>query len=104
MSGYVLSPEALQNLQDIWEFIAFDNSNAADKLQDEFFDAFEELARRPQMGHFRRDVSRREVRFWPVGSYLIVYRQVSAALEIVAVLHGARDVPEVIRKREQPPL
>jgi len=102
MAAYVLSPEALQDLQDIWEFIAFDNSNAADKLQDEFFGAFEKLARRPQMGHSRCDVSQREVRFWPVGSYLIVYRQVSAPLEIVAVLHGARDVPEVIRKREEP--
>jgi plasmid stabilization system protein ParE len=102
MPGYVLSPDALQDLQDIWDFIAFDNVNAADQLEDEFFDAFENLARRPQIGHFRRDLSEREVRFWPVGSYLIVYRQVPRVLEIVAVLHGARDVPAVIRKREAP--
>jgi len=65
MSGYVLSPEALQDLQDIWDFIAFDNVNAADKLEDEFFGAFEKLAHRPRMGHSRPDVTDRDARFWP---------------------------------------
>jgi plasmid stabilization system protein ParE len=37
----VLSPEALQDLEDIWDFIAADNATAADKLEDEFFEAFE---------------------------------------------------------------
>jgi len=95
----VLSPEALQDLQNIWDFIAVDNVDAADKLQDEFFDAFEELARHPGMGHKRADLTKRDVRFWPTGSYLIVYRDLPALLQIVAILHGARDIPEVIRKR-----
>jgi plasmid stabilization system protein ParE len=56
----------------------------------------------PRMGHTRPDVTDRDVRFWPNGSYLIVYRQLPATLQIVAVLHGARDVPEVMRKREYP--
>lgn len=50
MSAYVLSPEALQDLQDTWDFVAFGNVNAADKLLDEFFDAFEKLARQPGWG------------------------------------------------------
>jgi antitoxin ParD1/3/4/toxin ParE1/3/4 len=99
MSAYVLSPEALQDLKDIWDFIASDNVNAANKLQDEFFEAFEKLARRPRMGHTRSDLTARDVRFWPIGSYLIVYREVGKDLQIVAILHGARDVPEIIRKR-----
>ena len=74
MSAYVLSAEVLQDLQGIWDFIASDNATAADKLEDEFFEAFEELAQRPRMGHTRSDLSERDVRFWPVGSYLIVYR------------------------------
>jgi plasmid stabilization system protein ParE len=100
MSAYVLSPEALQDLQDIWDFIAFDNTSAADKLEDELFDAFEKLVKRPQMGHFRPALPDFKARFWPVRSFLIVYRESSTVLEIVAVLHGARDVPEVIRKRQ----
>jgi plasmid stabilization system protein ParE len=49
MSAYVLSPAALQDLQDIWDFISMDSASAADKLEDEFFGAFERLARRPRM-------------------------------------------------------
>jgi len=103
MSAYVLSPDALQDLQDIWDFVALDNVNAANRLEDEFFNAFEKLARQPGMGHTRLDLTDRDVRFWAVGSYLTVYRQLPNTLEIVAVLHGARDIPEVIRKREYPP-
>jgi plasmid stabilization system protein ParE len=100
MSAYVLSPAALQDLQDIWDFISADSESAADKLEDEFFEAFGRLAQRPRMGHTRTDLTERDVLFWPVGSYLIVYRQDSTTLQIVAVLHGARDVTEVIRKRQ----
>jgi plasmid stabilization system protein ParE len=99
MFPYVLSPDALQDLQDIWDFIAADNMRAANKMEDEFFEEFERLARHPRMGHTRADLTERDVRFWPVGFYLIVYRSISTRLEIVAVLHGARDVPEVIRRR-----
>jgi plasmid stabilization system protein ParE len=98
MFPYVLSPDALRDLQDIWDFIAADNVPAAEKLEDEFFDAFEMLAKRPQMGHARPDLTERDARFWPVGQYLIVYRSLQP-LQIVAVLHGARDVVEVIRNR-----
>jgi plasmid stabilization system protein ParE len=76
MAAYVLSPDALEDLQAIWDYIAMDNITAADKLEDEFFAAFERLARRPRMGHTRSDLTQRDVRFWPVGSYLIVYRSI----------------------------
>jgi plasmid stabilization system protein ParE len=95
----MLSPEALQDLEDTWDFIASDSVTAANQLQDEFFEAFEELARRPGMGHTRSDLTKRDVRFWPVGSYLIVYRVAPSQLQVVAVLHGARDIPSVMRKR-----
>jgi len=99
VSPYSFHPDAFADLNDIWEFIALDNIPAADGLENEFFEAFEMLAERPRMGHTRSDLTQRDVRFWPVGSYLIVYRSIRTTLEIVAVLHGARDVAEVIRKR-----
>jgi len=100
MAAYLLSAEALQDLQDIWNFIASDNAEAADTLENEFFEAFGRLAQRPGMGHARSDLTTRDVLFWPVGSYLIVYGRNAATLEIIGILHGARDVPEVIRKRQ----
>ena len=68
----MLSPDALQDLQDVWDFVAADNVPAADKLEEEFFEAFESLAERPGMGHTRSDLTERDVRFWPIGSYLVV--------------------------------
>jgi len=103
MSAYVLSPDALQDLQDIWDFVALDNVNAANEQEDEFFNAFEKLARQPGMGHTRPDLTDRGVRFWPEGSYLIVYRELPNALQVVGVLHGSRDVPEIMRKRPEQP-
>jgi plasmid stabilization system protein ParE len=44
MAADVLSPEALQDLQSIWDFIAADDVNAADKFQDDLFNAFDRLA------------------------------------------------------------
>jgi plasmid stabilization system protein ParE len=51
MPAYVLAPYALQDLPDIWDFISPDNPNAADQLEDDFFNAFEKLARQPRIGH-----------------------------------------------------
>ena len=100
MRSYQLSPEALQDLQNIWDFIAEHSSSAADKLEDDFFAAFEKLARSPGLGHTRADLADLNLRFWPTRNYLIAYRRKRYTLQIVAVLHGARDIPEVIRKRK----
>lgn len=50
------------------------------------------LAGTPGMCHLRRDITSADVRFFPVYSYLIVYRPLKKPLQVVAVLHGARDV------------
>jgi len=39
------------------------------------------------------------VLFWPVRSYQIIYRRESTPLEIVAVLHGKRNIRAILRKR-----
>ncbi len=98
MERYILAPEALQNLQDIWDFIAVDNPDAASALQEEFFRAFEDLAAMPGKGHKREDLTDRAVLFFRVRSYLIVYRSESVPLQIVAVLHASRDIPTVLKR------
>jgi plasmid stabilization system protein ParE len=99
MSAYVLSPDALQDLQEIWDYIANDNAHAADEVLDDLFNAFESLVLWPRQGHSRSDLTHGNVRFWPVDSYLVVYRETATALQIVAILHGARDIPKVIGSR-----
>jgi plasmid stabilization system protein ParE len=99
MPFYELSPEALDDLQLIRDFIALDNIEAAERVIDQFFVTFEQLAAWPKTGHVRTDLTSKDVRFWPVGSYLVVYRDHSEGIQIVAVLHGSRDVPSVLDAR-----
>ena len=101
MKEYVLGAGAELDLDDIWEYIAQDNINAADRWIGKLFDAFEALARNPGMGHRREDLTAYPVLFWPVGAYLILYRVQEEFIEIVAVTQGARDIPAFLRRRTQ---
>ena len=99
MSPYTLSPGALEDVYDIWTYMAQDDLQAADRVEDRLFAAFEALARMPGQGHRRTDLTSEPVLFFPVYSYLIVYRPDKKPLQIVAVLHGARDVKRVLEGR-----
>jgi len=68
MNEYVLSTGAELDLNEIWEYIADDNIDAADRWIAKLFDAFEALARNPGMGHKREDFTAYPVLFWPVGA------------------------------------
>jgi plasmid stabilization system protein ParE len=47
MSEYQISPEALQEMQAISDFIRADSPEAADRMLDDFFTAFDQLAQWP---------------------------------------------------------
>lgn len=99
MSGYVLSTEADFDLNNIWEYIARDNIDAADRWTANLFDAFAALGRSPGMGHKCEDLTHYPVLFWPVGAYLIIYRAERSPIEIVAVTQGSRDIPAFLSRR-----
>ena len=73
--------------------------SAADRWIGKLFDAFESLALTPGMGHKREDLTPHPVLFWPVGSYLVIYRADRRPIEIVAVTQGSRDIPAFLRRR-----
>ena len=54
------------------------------------------LAKRPGIGHWRKDLTNEAVKFFPVYSYLIVYDPETKPVQIVRVLHGMRDVEEIL--------
>jgi plasmid stabilization system protein ParE len=101
VSNYILGPDADLDLDDIWEYIAADSIDAADRWIAKLFDAFEAIGRMPGIGHKREDLTAYPVLFWPVGSYLIIYRTRADrhAVEIVAVTQGSRDIPAFLRRR-----
>ena len=56
------------------------------------------LYRRPALGHVRRDLApdREDIRFWPVGRYLIVYRERKKGIEVVRIVSGERDLRSLL--------
>lgn len=99
MSSYVLSAGAELDLDEIWEFIALDSMDAADRWIDKLFESFEWIARNPGIGHARKDLTSHPVLFWPVGAYQVIYRRQQTGVEVVAVTQGARDIPSFLRRR-----
>ncbi len=95
MARYTRSARAEEDLLDIWSFIAPEDLDAADRLLDRIDQACALLADMPAMGRARPDLGR-DFRYFPVGSYLILYRQRTDAIEIVRVVHGARYLPDVL--------
>jgi plasmid stabilization system protein ParE len=94
-----LTPEAVADLREIWQFISQDSVDAADRVLDDFYESFARLAATPGMGHKREDLTRRDVRFWPIYSYLVIYQLSSRPLLVIAVLHGNRDVKRLLQDR-----
>jgi plasmid stabilization system protein ParE len=99
MKRYVLSVDAERDLDEIWEFIAQDDVDAADRWIGKLFETFEAIAGAPGLGHTRKDLTNYPVLFWPVSAYLILYRAQVDGIEIVAVTQGARDIPSFLHQR-----
>ncbi|MFI5094371.1 MAG: type II toxin-antitoxin system RelE/ParE family toxin [Candidatus Acidiferrales bacterium] len=95
MSGFVLHPEALTDLDEIWEFIAADNPAAADRVLEEIHEAMQALVSFPQLGHDRSDLTSRPLRFHCVRDFLIAYAPAEKPLLVLAILHGRRN-PRVL--------
>ena len=97
MSQFQLARRALGDLQEIWDFVAEDSSTAADRLIEDFYGAFQRLATVPGMGHRRQDLTERDVLFWALYSYLIIYKS-SHPLRVVRVIHAKRDVKKLLTR------
>ena len=84
------------DLLKIREYIAEDSPVAARREMIRFISAFRSLARRPGLGHKREDLPDPDLRVWPTGAYLVVYLARRRPIEIVAVIHGSRDLESAL--------
>ena len=95
MNGFALHPEAYNDIDEIRAYIAEDSPDAADRVVNEIFDRFRQLAQFPNQGFHRPDLTSRPLRFIVLREYLIAYAPAEKPLWIVSVLHGRRN-PRVI--------
>jgi plasmid stabilization system protein ParE len=99
---FEFTPLAVEDLDRIWWFIAKDNLDAADRVESEIVATCRRLAKRPRMGAKRDDITSLPVRFWPVTkfpNYVLVYRPETVPLQVIAVLHGMRNLGAVLKGR-----
>ncbi len=68
--------------------MARDSSDAADPLLDKIEHSIKLLAENPYLGPARPDIAP-ELRYHPVGHYLLLYRILNDEIELVRVVHGA---------------
>jgi antitoxin ParD1/3/4/toxin ParE1/3/4 len=97
---YTLAPEAALDLVQIWRYVKNKSSvETADRVESTIRNKIAFLARSPAAGHWRKDLTDESVKFFPVYSYLIVYRPETKPLQIAAILHGYRDIEALLKDR-----
>lgn len=96
MKRFVLTRIAQHDLEEIWEYVANNSVKAATRVLNDLEASIRTLARNPGIGHVREDLADRRHRFFPAGSYLIVYRFQTKPLQIVRILHASRDVQKLL--------
>jgi plasmid stabilization system protein ParE len=88
VTGYGFHPQALGDLDEIWEFIAADNVDAADRVVAEVFSALGALLPFPDSGFRRPELTSRPLRFLLAREYLVAYAPEASQLWFVAIMHG----------------
>ena len=98
---FVLAPQAALDLVEIWRYIKEQSSvTIATRVESAILERIAFLAGTSGAGHRRKDLTDEDVKFFPVYSYLIVYRPQTKPLQIASILHGRRDVEQILKGRE----
>ena len=98
----VYLPDAVDDLQVIWSFVAEQAKDPAiaDRLIDNIDDTARVFAANPDIGTPRPDLAD-ELRSFVAGRYVVLYSPIPNGIEIVQVIHGARDVPTRFRGKRR---
>jgi plasmid stabilization system protein ParE len=102
MSSVIIRPMARRDLEHIWDYIARDNEQAAEKVYQQIKSEIRRLEDRPNAGHNRQDIPDRSYFFLNVGSYVVCYRIEAGTPVVVRVLHGRRDFGTLFSRRRRP--
>lgn len=86
-------PRAIADLDDIHDYIAQFDLDAADRIVDRIVASTERLCTFPRRGTPRPEIAR-SARSIPVGNYIVLFRATESMVTIVRIMHGARDVRE----------
>ena len=92
-------PLAEADILEIWDTIADDSFAAADRWVDRLDEQFRLLAAQPLMGRARGELAP-SVRSFPFGRHVVFYVPLDDGIDVVRVLHGARDIDAVFNPEQ----
>jgi len=94
------TPAAYKDLNGIASYIQQHNPDAAHRFLIIAEKTFHLLASQPLLGEAFPHPKHSELRFWALGrrfrNYVVFYRPTAEGVEIVRVLHGARNLPSAL--------
>ncbi len=99
MSAAVLAPAARRDLLAAVQWIAKDSPVAAQTFRDDVVKMARRIGEHPKFGSQRLELAAEQYRFVVLTGfpYVIVYNAKRQPPLILRILHGARDLPEILR-------
>lgn len=94
-------PQVIRDLIELATYIAADNLNASDRFLAAAEETFKQLAKMPEMGKLIQFSNPnlagiRQQAIKGFKNYLVFYRLTNSGVEILRVIHGARDILEIL--------
>ncbi len=94
----VWSPEAIEDIEAIAEYIERDSKFYAKAVVNKIFNSSEKLKEFPKIGREVPEIAREEIRELIIYSYRLVYQIKEKQILIIAVIHGKRQFDSVIKE------
>jgi toxin ParE1/3/4 len=94
MSRVVYSDIAKADLREIWDHVSDDSQFQADRLIERFRSKLEHLAKWNTLGRPRPEMAR-NCRSYPFGKYCFFFRPIDNGIEVIRVIHSARDLDQI---------
>lgn len=91
MTRITRRPLAAADVLEIWDYIAEDSNEQADRWVDRLDEKLGLIARQPLMGRTRDELAV-DIRSFPFRRYVIFYAPIEGGIDLVRVLHSARDI------------
>ncbi|MBO1351369.1 MAG: type II toxin-antitoxin system RelE/ParE family toxin [Hormoscilla sp. GUM202] len=91
MSTYKLTDEALQDLDEIFNYLSGYSLDAVDRFLDALEKKYQNLVNFPQMGKSYEELAP-QLRGVPIDGYILLYRLVGEDIEILRVVSGYRNL------------
>ncbi len=92
-----ITEPARDDLEAIWEYVAQDNVEAANRIVEEIVGKFATLRDHPYIGR-EQDHLLINLRRFAVRNYLIFYQPFDDKVDIIRILHGSRDIDRVFER------